>query len=182
MPILRGTDGKLKMSKSYNNHIPVDTAPDNMFGKVMSIPDTLMEEYFSLLTSAEECSFKQLIKENPRQAKGLLARKIVEKFFDEETAEKSEREFEKIFKEKQVPDEIPEFLVDAAKEMAVVDIIFNSGLLTSKAEIRRMITQKAVKIENQTIEDPYAKIKIEDGQVLKVGKRKFLRIKVKEWK
>lgn len=180
MPILRGTDGTLKMSKSYNNHIPIETTPDDMFGKVMSIPDDLMEEYFQLLTSIDTPYFKNIVEENPRQAKGLLAKKIVERFFDERTAEGAEEEFDKIFKEKQIPEDIPEFLIDKGHEITILDILFNSGLLPSKAEARRMIAQRAVKIDNQTMDDPYAKIEMKDGQVLKVGKRKFLRIKFKE--
>ncbi|MCM8760111.1 MAG: tyrosine--tRNA ligase [Candidatus Omnitrophica bacterium] len=179
MPILRGRDGKLKMSKTYNNHIPVETPPDDMFGKVMSIPDDLMEEYFSLLTSIDKAVFKKLIKESPRQAKGLLAKEIVKEFFGEKKAEEAEREFDKVFKERQIPDEIPEFTVEK-REVSLVDILFNSGLLPSKMEARRMILQKAVRIDNNLIEDLYGKIKVKDGQVLKVGKRKFLRIKVKE--
>jgi len=185
MPILRGTDGKLKMSKSYNNHIPLNTTPDDMFGKVMSIPDSLMEEYFYLLTSIEERRFKKLIKENPREAKGLLAKEIVKQYFGEKTAEDAEEKFEKVFREKQVPEEIQEFFIekaslDSEEKIAIVDVLFNSGLLPSKMEARRMIIQKAVKLGDQVIEDPYARIKIKDGQVLKVGKRKFLKIKVKE--
>lgn len=185
MPILRGTDGKLKMSKTYNNHIPVETTPDDMFGKVMSIPDTLMEEYFSLLTSLDELYFKKLIKDDPRKAKGLLAKEIVKRFFDEKTADEAEREFEKIFKEKQIPDDIPEFfidnsLIDNEGKTSIVDILFNSGIVPSKAEARRLIIQKAVKIDNQTVEDPYAKISVRTGQVIKAGKRRFIRIKVKE--
>ncbi|MCX8081862.1 MAG: tyrosine--tRNA ligase [bacterium] len=179
MPILRGTDGKLKMSKTYNNHIPIETSPDDMFGKVMSIPDDLMEEYFYLLTSIDVDVFKELIKDNPRQAKGLLAKEIVKRFFDEKTAKEAEAEFDRIFKEKQTPDEIPEFFIDK-EEISILDLLFNSGLLPSKTEARRMITQKAVKLDNDVIDDPYAKISVKDGQVLKVGKRRFLRIKVKE--
>ncbi|MCM8777319.1 MAG: tyrosine--tRNA ligase [Candidatus Omnitrophica bacterium] len=178
MPILRGTDGKLKMSKTYGNHIPVDATPDDMFGKIMSIPDDLMEEYFSLLTSLDKTFFKKMIKDNPREAKGLLAKEIVKEFFDEKKAEEAERKFDKVFKEKQIPDEIPEFAVEKG-EVSVVDILFNSGILPSKMEARRMIIQKAVKIDNNVIEDPYIKIKVRDGQVLKVGKRKFIRLRVK---
>jgi len=185
MPILRGTDGKLKMSKSYNNHIPLNTTPDDMFGKVMSIPDSLMEEYFYLLTSIEEGRFKELIKEHPREAKGLLAKEIVRQYFGEKTAEDAEEKFEKVFREKQVPEEIQEFFLEKASldsegKIAIVDVLFSSGLLPSKMEARRMIIQKAVKLENEVIEDPYARIKIKDGQVLKVGKRKFLKIRLKE--
>lgn len=185
MPILRGTDGKLKMSKTYNNHIPIETTPDDMFGKVMSIPDDLMEEYFSLLTSLDGDVFKRQIKENPRIAKGLLAKEIVKEFFDEKMAEDAERDFEKVFREKQIPDEIPEFFIekgvlDGEGKIAILDLLFNSGLLPSKMEARRMITQKAVKIDNQTIEDQYARVKVKDGQVIKAGKRKFLKIRIKE--
>ncbi|HOL22769.1 MAG TPA: S4 domain-containing protein, partial [bacterium] len=153
--------------------------------KIMSIPDDLMEEYFSLITTLDEDTFKKLIKENPRNAKGMLAKEIVKEFFNEKIAEEAERDFEKVFKEKQAPDEMPEFFIekgalDNEGKIAIVDLLFNSGILPSKMEARRMITQKAVKIDNQTIEDQYARVKVRNGQVLKVGKRKFLKIRIKE--
>ncbi|MCM8807632.1 MAG: tyrosine--tRNA ligase, partial [Candidatus Omnitrophica bacterium] len=108
MPILIGTDGKLKMSKSYRNHIPLNTTPFDMFGKIMSIPDSIMEDYFSLMTDIEVSVYKKMIKENPRDAKAFLAKEIVKEFFNEEEAIRAEEEFNRIFREKELPSEIPE--------------------------------------------------------------------------
>lgn len=182
MPILVGTDGSMKMSKSYNNHIPIETSADEMFGKVMSIPDRVMEEYFRLLTGVPDAEFKEVIKDDPRQAKALLAKEIVKGYFGGTAAGEAEREFERIFREKQAPSDIPEFvigknLVDAEGRISLADVIAESGLLPSKAEARRMVIQKAVKLDNRTIEDPYERVSVKDGQVLKVGKRKFLKLK-----
>jgi tyrosyl-tRNA synthetase len=182
MPILVGTDGKMKMSKTYNNHIPIEISADEMFGKVMSIPDEVMEEYFRLLTSVPEAEFKKVVKDDPRHAKALLAKEIVKGYFGNRAAVDSEHEFERIFREKQAPSDIPEFvigqtLLDAEGRTSLVDIIVESGLLPSKAEARRLIVQKAVKIDKQIVDDPYSRIAVKNGQVLKVGKRKFLKLK-----
>ena len=184
MPILVGTDGVRKMSKTYNNHIPIEISAGEMFGKVMSIPDGTMEEYFHLLTGLAETEFRELIKNNPRQAKGMLAKEIVKSYFGDAVAEESEKEFEKIFKEKQVPTDIPEFavsktLLDSEGTVSVVDLIAEASLLPSKSEAKRMVIQNAVKLDNQTISDPAARITVKDGQVLKVGKRKFLKLTIK---
>ena len=185
MPILVGTDGSMKMSKSYGNHIPIETTSGEMFGKVMSIPDSIMEEYFRLLTAVPDAEARKVIKENPRQAKALLAKEIVKGYFGENAALEAEREFERIFREKQAPSDVPEFvigknLVDGEGKISLVDVAVESGILPSKAEARRMVIQKAVKLDNVTVEDPHARVAVKDGQVLKVGKRKFLKLKVKD--
>jgi tyrosyl-tRNA synthetase len=184
MPILVGTDGSMKMSKSYGNHIPIETTAGEMFGKVMSIPDSAMEEYFRLLTGVPEADFESIIKDTPRQAKAQLAKEIIKGYFGDAAAEDAEREFERIFKEKQAPADLPEFVVesglfDAGGKISPADLIAASGLAPSKAEARRLVIQKAVKLDNQIIEDPHAGIAVRDGQVLKVGKRKFLRLKIR---
>lgn len=184
MPILVGTDGSRKMSKTYDNHIPIEIPAAEMFGKVMSIPDGAMEEYFRLLTGVAEKEFKEAVKNNPRQAKGMLAREIVKGYFGDDAALESEREFERIFREKQAPADLPEFsvggnLLDSAGTASVIDIIVESHLLSSRSEARRMVIQKAVKLDSQTIGDPSARITVKDGQVLKVGKRKFLKLTTK---
>ena len=111
MPILVGTDGKLKMSKTYQNHIPVGTTPQDMFGKIMSIPDSAMETYFSLLTEIAQEEFTIQINKNPRDAKYLLAAQIVTEFFGKEKAEESAEEFERIFSQKKNPTDIPEIRI-----------------------------------------------------------------------
>jgi tyrosyl-tRNA synthetase len=182
MPILIGTDGKLKMSKSYKNHIPINTTPFDMFGKIMSIPDDLMNDYFSLLTDVKEEVYKDLISKNPRDAKALLAREIVKEFFSEKDAIEAENEFNKIFREKENPSEVP--LVEVEKEILnpdgeieIIEILWKKNMVSSKSEARRLISQKAVKVDGVVITDPYQKIKIQDGMIIKIGKRKFYKIK-----
>ncbi|MCD6407908.1 tyrosine--tRNA ligase [bacterium] len=182
MPILVGTDGKLKMSKSYNNHIPIETTPEDMFGKIMSIPDDIMEDYFSILTDISPDIYKKKIKENPRDAKSLLAREIVKEYFGESKAEEVEKEFIKVFREKKAPSDIPEFevpanLIDEEGKVLLVELVSSSGLVSSKSEAKRLITQNAVKIEGKVINDPYQKVEIKEGEILKIGKRRFVKIK-----
>ncbi|MCM8805474.1 MAG: tyrosine--tRNA ligase [Candidatus Omnitrophica bacterium] len=181
MPILVGTDGKLKMSKSYKNHIPVSTTAEDMFGKIMSIQDSLMEQYARLLTDIDMNEFAIKIKENPRQAKAYLAKTIVGQFFGDEKAEKAEKTFDRVFKEKQIPEEIPVIKIPVSKlggkKANIVDVLFLSGLVPSKSEAKRMVIQNAVKVDGKSITDVNQDIE-PDGKVIKVGKRKFGKIKI----
>jgi tyrosyl-tRNA synthetase len=182
MPILIGTDGKLKMSKSYKNHIPINTTPFDMFGKIMSIPDDLMNDYFSLLTDVKEEIYKDLISKNPRDAKAFLAREIVKEFFSEKDAIEAENEFNKIFREKEIPSEVPfveveKEILNSDGEIEIIEILWKKNMVGSKSEARRLISQKAVKVDGFVITDPYQKIKIQDGMIIKIGKRKFYKIK-----
>lgn len=181
MPILIGTDGKIKMSKSYKNHIPVSTTPDDMFGKIMSIQDTLMESYVKLLTDIDIKEFKVQIEQNPRQAKSILAKQIVCQFFTMEDAENAEMAFDRVFKKKQIPENIPlieiPFLKIKQRKANIVDILMMAGLVASKSEAKRLIQQHAVKVDGKTITEIDAEIEPE-GKVFKVGKRKFGTIKI----
>ncbi|MCX7705178.1 MAG: tyrosine--tRNA ligase [bacterium] len=181
MPILVGTDGKMKMSKSYKNHIPVSTTPEDMFGKIMSIQDTLMESYTKLLTDIDIEKFKIQIEKNPRQAKAILAKEIVGQFFSSQDAEKAEMSFNRIFKEKQIPEDIPvieiPFSKIGQKKVNIVDLLFLAGFVPSKSEAKRLIQQNAVRVDGKTITDINTEIEAE-GKVFKVGKRKFAKIKI----
>jgi len=180
MPILVGTDGKLKMSKSYGNHIPIETTPEDMFGKIMSIPDDIMADYFTLLTEIPSTIFEKKIKENPREAKSLLAKEIVKEFFGKEMAEKAEIHFNKVFKEKKTPENIPEFKVPEKiiKEgkVNIVDLIFSSGAVASKSEIKRLINQGGVRIDGEKIDNIDFKVEVKNGKIFKIGKRKFFKL------
>jgi len=180
MPLLVGTDGKLKMSKSYGNHIPIETTPEDMFGKVMSIPDDIMADYFSLLTEIPSSIFEKKIKENPRDAKSLLAKEIVKEFSGKEMAEKAEIHFNKVFKEKKTPENIPEFKVPEKiikdGKVNIVDLIFSSGAVASKSEIKRLINQGGIRIDGEKIDNIDFKVEVKNGQVIKIGKRKFLKL------
>ncbi len=181
MPILVGTDGRMKMSKTYNNHVPLQSQPEEMFGRLMSITDTAMEEYYRLLTREREAVFLEDISSDPRKAKSKLARQIVGEYFGLEAGEKAETEFDRVFREKQAPSDIPGFKVEPGLEdvqgmVLVIDLISAAGLAPSRSEARRLVIQKAVKLDDEIVADPSARLKIRDGQVLKVGKRKFARL------
>ncbi|MEO0273117.1 MAG: tyrosine--tRNA ligase [candidate division WOR-3 bacterium] len=178
VPILEGTDGKLKMSKSYDNYIGITESPDMMFGKVMSIPDNLMLKYYKLVLYYEDDKLKDIekrIAENPRDCKADLAERIVEIFWGKEAARAAREEFDRVFKYGGVPDEIPEFIVPS-EGMPIIEILAKSGVVSSKSEARRLISQKAVKVGDRVILSEFENIVPGDGLVIKVGKRKFLKV------
>ncbi|MEO0258087.1 MAG: tyrosine--tRNA ligase [candidate division WOR-3 bacterium] len=178
VPILEGTDGKLKMSKSYDNYIGITESPDMMFGKVMSIPDNLMLKYYKLVLYYEDDKLKDIekrIAENPRDCKADLAERIVEIFWGKEAARAAREEFDRVFKYGGVPDEIPEFVVPS-EGMPIIEILAKSGVVSSKSEARRLISQKAVKVGDRVILSEFENIVPGDGLVIKVGKRKFLKV------
>ena len=181
MPILVGLDGKEKMSKSKNNYIGVTDEPTDMFGKVMSISDCLMENYFTLLTDLSDEKIAELInpdKTHPKEAKVLLGKMLVEQFYDKSAAESAAEQFDKVFAQKQLPDEIPEFEV-SKESVATKKLLLLCKLVDTGGEAKRMIKQSAVSIDGEKIADPNAQITPADGMVVQVGKRRFARLKIK---
>ena len=179
-PLLEGTDGVEKMSKSYGNHIGLMDKPEDMYGKTLSIADNMILKWFTLAADSNESKLA-LVKEklndssyNPMDIKRELARKIVELYHDQDSAVKAEKHFDTVVVGKGVPQEIPEFTLHS--EDLIVNIIYESGLLKSKGEVRRMIKQGGVKLDNTTIVDIHAKISPGDVQILKIGKRRFLKV------
>jgi len=178
MPILVGLDGTEKMSKSKGNYIGVTDEPNDMFGKVMSIPDTLMRNYFTLLTDLPARKIDVLVdpgQTHPKQAKVQLGKLIVEQFHGHDAADAAAAEFDRVFAQGNVPVDMDEIRVESA-EIGIVDLVVTAGFAKSKGEARRLITQNAVSIDDARITDPHAKATLESGQVLKVGKRRFGRI------
>jgi tyrosyl-tRNA synthetase len=181
MPLLVGTDGTEKMSKSYGNYIGIDDAPKDIYGKSLSIPDELIYNYYELATDIpqeELDSIKSKLKNpdtNPRNIKRVLARKFVEMYHSKEAAENAEAEFDKIFINKGIPDDIPELKL-TEKEIGIIDLVMTANFAPSRGEARRLITQGGVSIEGDKIIDPKAIISIVNGNVLKVGKRKFMKL------
>jgi len=180
MPILVGTDGKLKMSKSYGNHIPVATTAADMYGKIMSIPDSVMENYYRLLTTKDPAEYRSLILADPRAAKDLLAQSIVGDFFTPNDATNAARAFVEVFGQKKTPDDIPEVslspsLLDNEETIGLVDLLDASGLVSSRAEAKRLIGQKAVRLDGTVFDDPSARV-MPFGKTLKAGKRRFAKI------
>tara|TARA_B100000029_G_C17547972_1_gene949130 strand:+ start:614 stop:1822 length:1209 start_codon:yes stop_codon:yes gene_type:complete len=179
-PLLEGTDGVEKMSKSYDNHIGLNDEPENMYGKTLSISDDMILKWFTLAADAEESVVKDAEARlsdssvNPMDIKRELARRVVELYYDGETAQKAEHHFNTVVVGKGVPDDMPEFSLGS--EDLIVNVIFDAGLLKSKGEARRMIKQGAVKLDGETIADIQATIAPKDDQILKVGKRRFLKV------
>tara|TARA_B100000085_G_C18528927_1_gene507144 strand:+ start:386 stop:1594 length:1209 start_codon:yes stop_codon:yes gene_type:complete len=179
-PLIEGTDGVEKMSKSYGNDIGLHDSPEEMYGKTLSISDGMIVKWLTLAADADsktiEYADKQLKdpKVNPMEIKRLLARKIVSLFHNDELAEKAEKHFNDVVVGKGVPDDIPVYSI--SKEDLIVNIIFNSGLLKSKGEARRMIKQGAVKLDEKRVDDIKATILPDREQILKVGKRRFLKV------
>lgn len=184
MPIIEGTDGKLKMSKSYGNYVAFNDEPNEMYGKIMSIPDELITKYMRFLTDIPEKdieNYEKLMKSgkiNPRDVKMKLAREIVSFFYNEETAKKAEESFIKVFRKKEIPDEMPEIFVEPG-EYNIVDLIELLKVLPSRSEIKRTITQGGVYFDTQRINNFKDTVIIENEHLLRIGKRKFYKIKVK---
>jgi len=180
MPILIGLDGNEKMSKSKNNYIGVTDEPNNMFGKVMSISDDMMENYFMLLTDLTTEHIAELVnseKTHPKKAKVLLGKTIVGQFYDELTAQAAAAEFDKVFAQKQLPDEIPDVDI-SAEPIAASKLLLFCKLVSSGGEAKRMIKQSAAGIDGKKLDDPNTEITPKDGMVIRVGKRKFARLKI----
>ncbi|AWB59111.1 tyrosine--tRNA ligase [Colwellia sp. Arc7-D] len=185
MPLLEGLDGVQKMSKSLNNYIGITDAPNDMFGKIMSISDDLMWRYYELL------SFKPLdvingYKEsiaagsNPRDVKIDLAKELIERFHDQTAAEAAHQEFINRFQKGAVPDDIAEVeVISDNGEIAIANLLKDAGLVASTSEAMRMIKQGAAKIEGEKVVDNKLVISAGTSAIYQVGKRKFAKVSVK---
>jgi len=179
-PLLEGTDGVRKMSKSYDNAIGITDEPGEIYGKTLSIPDELIIPYFELAT---DISAKGLIEvdtrlksgENPMDLKRQLARDIVTLYHSAEAAQAAEAEFDRIFVEGDEPKEIDGYVVEKSP-VAVLTVMHNAGLISSKREGRRLIEQGGVKVDGEKISDINVEIDVEKPRILRVGKRKFLKL------
>ena len=180
LPLLEGTDGIDKMSKSYGNDIGLHDKPEDMYGKTLSISDDMIVKWFTLAADADEAVVKSAESRladssiNPMEVKRELARAVVELYYDAETASQAEHHFNTIVVGKGTPDDIPEFSLN--EEDLIVNVIFDAGILQSKGEARRMIKQGAVKLDGESITDIQATITPSGEQILKVGKRRFLKV------
>lgn len=181
MPILPGLDGVQKMSKSLGNYIGINEPPQEMYGKTMSLPDELMLLYFELVTTLSLEELEDLRRRlalgtlHPRDAKMYLAREIVKLYHGEAAALQAEANFRRVFQERELPEEMPEVEVEQAR-MWVPRLLVRCGLAPSTSEARRLILQGAVKLNGVKLEDPEADIEISPGDVLQVGRRKFVRL------
>ncbi len=180
MKYLIGLDGKEKMSKSLDNYIAFEDSPDDMYGKVMSIPDNLIAHYFELCTDITSKGLEVIKDEikkgkNPRDIKADLAKLIVGIYHSVSEAEEASSEFKKVFSEKESPTNIPTIKIIEEK-MALSELIAKSKLVDSNSEIRRLIEQGGVEVDDMKITDPKKEITIKNDMVIKIGKRKFVKI------
>ncbi len=179
-PLLEGIDGNKKMSKSLGNYIGIYEEPKEIFGKTMRIGDGLMRKYFELATDLPVDEIDNALKGHPRQAKIVLGKAIVSRYYDNEIAVKVAEEFDRVFKEHKLPDNIPqiELVSDGNQDhkIWIVKLLVDHGFTSTNGEARRLISQGGVSIDNVKHTDPSLEISLTDGSILKVGKRRFAKI------
>ncbi len=182
MPILVGTDGVQKMSKSLGNYIGISEPPEEIYGKVMSIADEIMPEFYRLGTAFSAAESGRIIEEcrngrlHPRDAKMRLAREIVSLYHGAEAAKRAEENFKRVFQRGEMPGQMPHFQISAASPPDLVSLLVKTGLAASKSEARRLIRQGGVRVDGEQVEKIEARIQPRGEYVLQVGKRKFARV------
>ena len=180
LPLLIGTDGVAKMSKSYNNHIGIADPPEQMFGKIMSIPDALLQNYFDLCSDVPQDEAVRLISGDPMAAKLALAAAIVRRYYSQARAEQAAAHFDQTVRKRQLPDDIPRIAVPPALlqdgQIWIARLITHCGFAASTSEAARLVSQGAVSLNGNTITDTRANITPAPDALLKVGKRKFARL------
>jgi tyrosyl-tRNA synthetase len=180
MGILPGTDGVVRMSKSLGNHIPILAEPEEMYGKVMSIPDHAMRSYFDLLSSFEPAQIADIEKRiaegslHPMEAKMMLAQDIVTIYHDAEAAARAEAHFKRVFQERELPKEMPTHKLTAPQN--IVDLLVEVGLAPSKSQARRLVAQGGVRLDGNIVESIEETVMPDKEAILQVGKRRFVRL------
>jgi tyrosyl-tRNA synthetase len=180
LPILVGTDGQLRMSKSTGNYIGIDEPPEEQYGKVMSIPDEAMLEYYKLVTRFEPSQIAQIEADlksdrlHPRDAKMQLAREIVSIFHGDDSAAQAEEHFTTVFQQRELPPEMPTHAL--SDPMNIVDLMLAAGMVSSKREARRLIQQHGVKLDGVVVDSGDAIIEPGMAEVLQVGRRRFVQL------
>ena len=177
LPLIEGLDGTQKMSKSLGNYIGIHDAPSDMFGKIMSIPDTLMEKYFTLLSDVPEAEVNEILAGHPREAKARLGQEIVAAYHGQDAAEKARAEFDRVFRDKDKPSDIGEFAFPAEElrdGTALLSLaVFRAGLATSTTDARRLMSQGGMRLDGEQACDPKAVLR-KGRYLLQAGKRKFI--------
>ena len=179
MGILPGTDGEVRMSKSLGNHIPILAPPEDMYGKVMSVPDKAMSDYFRLVTRWSTPEITELEsglaagRLHPRDVKMKLAREIVDIFHGAEAAERAEKDFVRVFQQHDLPGDIPDYTLQPGE--TVLDVLVTGGLAPTRSEGRRLVSQGGVRLDGEVLSDPN-QLFPRPG-VLQAGKRRFLKVR-----
>jgi tyrosyl-tRNA synthetase len=186
-PLLEGLDGVQKMSKSLGNYVGITEAPEEMYGKLMSLPDELIVRYLELVTAVPADEVRAIASGlkhgsvHPRDAKMRLAREVVAQFHSREAAQKAEAEFIRVFREHKLPSEIPEFIVPPelvnGGRVHLPRLLVAAGLVGSTSEARRLLVQGGIRVNEQKVTNPNAAISPEPGTVISIGRRKFVRLK-----
>ncbi len=184
MPLLEGLDGVNKMSKSLDNYISIVDSPKEMFGKSMRVSDDLMYRYYELLTEITPKELNQLQedvksgKKHPRDVKVNLAKYFVTRYHSSEAAQRAEDEFNRIFVDKGLPDEVPELKVSAEKGLGLSALMVKAGLVTSNGEGSRLIQGGGVSLNGEKVADAKLKLDLEAGReyLIKAGKKKFIKV------
>ena len=183
-PIIEGIDGTLKMSKSLGNYVGITEPPAEMFGKVMSIPDELMRKYYELLTPVPLAEIDRLLSDetHPRDAKVHLAKEIVTLYYNRQSAEAAADEFERVFAQHELPDDVP--VVELSKDkltegkMWVVKLVVELGLARTNAEARRLVEQGGVYLAGRRMNNVDAEVPVRKDMIVQVGRRRFARVKL----
>ena len=182
LPLLVGTDGSLKMSKSYGNYIGITEDPITMYGKVMSIPDNLILDYFKLVLCYDENKLSVISEslkiENPMKLKMKLAKEIVTKYHSEKDSQKAEEMFTKIHREHSLPTELEEYIYKGPLQVKAYELINVLNLSPSKSEAKRMILQGGLEVNGEKITDPFFTLNVKNDMIIKLGKRKFVKIRI----
>ena len=183
MPLLVGTDGVEKMSKSLDNYIALNDPPFEMYGKTMSIPDNLIYDYFLLVTDLPMEEIEKIKADlndpsvNPRDLKRRLAWEIVRMYYGSKEADRAQEQFDKVFVRKEVPDEIEEFELDNGDKINIVDLLVKTGLASSRSEAKRLVRLGGVSVDGRRVQGIDEDVSLEKSFIIKVGKRRFLKVK-----
>lgn len=181
LPLLRGTDGERKMSKSYDNYVGITESPEEMYGKTMSIPDRLLEEWYRLASSLRGVELEEAlarIEDDPLEAKRVLARDIVRTYHGTRQAESAEQHFDRVIRQGKRPEKIPEVEVPASEpEMWLPHVLVRAGLAESSSEGVRLIEQGAVAVDSERISDRETRLATSSSYVIRRGKRRFARVR-----
>ncbi len=182
LPLIEGTDGVQKMSKTANNHIALQDEPKEMFGKIMSLPDELLERYYRYVSALPTGTVNRILREvkdgtmHPRDAKAHLSETIVALYHTPEKGKQAREEFDRVFKNKGLPDNIPAVTLQE-KELDIVTLLKESGLVASKGEGRRLIQQGGVKLNQEKVSDAEKRIDLTETVLIQCGKRKFAKVR-----
>ncbi len=177
LPILEGTDGVKKMSKSYGNAIGIQDPAAEMFGKIMRIPDELIGRYLRYVSGLDQEAWKKIqnSSDNPRQVKAALGERMVELYHSKDAAVQAREEFDRVHRDKGLPDDVPTVQI-SQKQIDILSLLKDTGLVASKSEARRLVEQGGIKVDQQKISDPAQIIDVSKSVIVQCGRRKFAKV------